>query len=105
MMGNIVIVDGHKWEEIEDGIYKSVDQFTTTCKDLYDSDNYSMFNVVGDIVEGVGIRDGLLSPVYMCVKHSSADRFRKLVKPFLSDSRTSACWFCTGGPCLGELFV
>ena len=104
-MGNVVTVDGNRWEEIEDGIYKVVDRFTTTYKDLYDSDNYSEFNVVGDIVEGVGIRDGLLSPVYMCVKHSSADRFRKLVKPFLSDSRTFACWFCTVGPCLGGIFV
>ena len=51
-MGNIVIVDGHKWEEIEDGIYKSVDQFTTTEQELCASDNYSEFNVVGDIVEG-----------------------------------------------------
>ena len=104
-MGNIVIVDGHKWEEIEDGIYKSVDQFTTTEQELCASDNYSEFNVVGDIVEGVGIGDGVLRPVYICVKYSSVDRFDELVEPFLRNSRTFACWFCTAGPCLGGIFV
>lgn len=104
-MGNVVIVDGHKWEEIEDGIYKSVDQFTTTEQELFESDNYSRFSIIGNIVEGVGIGDGLLSPIYMCVKYSSVNRFRELVKPFLSNSHTFGFWFCTGGPCLGGIFV
>lgn len=104
-MGNVVTVDGHKWEEIEDGIYKVVEPFTTTKKELFHSDNYSRFSVVGNIIEGIGMKDGVLSPIYMCVKHSSVDRFDELVNPFLKNSRTFAFWFCTGGPHLGGLFV
>ncbi len=47
----------------------------------------------------------MLRPVYMCVKYSSVDRFDELVEPFLRNSRTFACWFCTAGPCLGGIFV
>lgn len=104
-MGNVVTVDGHKWEEIEDGIYKVVEPFTTTERELFHSENYSRFNVVGDILEGVGIGDGVLSPTYMCVKYSSVNRFDEFVEPFLKGNRTFGFFCCTGGPCLGGLFV